>query len=701
MRFVKKVLFPISLLALLLGGCSSNKIASGYDPFNKNGINTEPGNFDFDGNFVKPEINIDGDDNDEAWTGPNVSQTLQFSNNTNQISVKLLRGNNSLFFFFRVSDKYINAKGNDNGDDVSQSDSVEIYIDSLNDGGVAPRTDDYQINLGVHDKTRILVGSGTHWSNWNGLCQYETKISGTLNDNSDVDTGYAVEGMIPWNQIGCDKNSAFGVAFGNVNKTTTEPLEEVTWDGLIFDGVLVEPQTPNNYITYSGNNFSARGISVDDISVKGVVVDENSQPINNATIEANGEIYHTDAQGRYEIPDYSPLNPLALTVSYTGYKSHKYTIHSADMILAGGDFTYDVQLLPGSGDDEAVPNYVYIGETSKKLIYVLTLEASRHDKYGLSLKLSIDNTKFDNYQQYELYIDTGSDTRTVTDDESWCIAFFEDKVYFIASDPKGAVTRHSKMFMEFTAVGNVYDIYIPYALLNTNKDAVIGYSFGIWDNVIRDWEPMNREGEYSLVENPSLYVRQNPDGTVIEDNTGVADYYNYAADTRGYVNLGTFAGKAASYVTFSKVTAKIDHTDASSVYVQFTTNKAKWRGEETIELFIDSGATSRTTRDGNTYIMVISTGRGKIKDFHSYSTPETQLNKEQVNIYMDDTHMLVKIPYTTLNSSLTQSTILGFSFGVFNIYANDWDGYAYKNKYVDPERPNQYVRVDSTNTIQE
>ena len=46
---------------------------------------------------------------------------------------------------------------------------------------------------------------------------------------------------------------------------------------------------------------------------------------------------------------------------------------------------------------------------------------------------------------------------------------------------------------------------------------------------------------------------------------------------------------------------KIDHTDASSLYVQFTTNKAKWRGEETIELFIDSGANSRTTRDGNTF----------------------------------------------------------------------------------------------------
>ena len=62
--------------------------------------------------------------------------------------------------------------------------------------------------------------------------------------------------------------------------------------------------------------------------------------------------------------------------------------------------------------------------------------------------------------------------------------------------------------------------------------------------------------------------------------------------------------------------------------------------------------------------------------------------------------MLVRIPYTTLSASLTQSTVLGFSFGVFNNYAGDWDGYAYNNQYVDPEKPNQYVRVDMNNEIQ-
>ena len=700
MRLMKKALFVVPLLSLLLGGCSG-KVASGYDPFNKDNIDTEPGNFDFDGNFVAPEISIDGEDTDAAWSGENVSETLQFTNQTNSVTVKLLRGEHSLFFFFRVTDKYICAKGNDNGEDVAHSDSVELYIDSLNDGGTAPQTDDYQINLGVHDKTRILVGSGTSWSNWNGLCQYEVKINGTLNNNRDVDSGYTVEGMIPWNQIGCDKNSSFGVAFGNVDKKTVESAEEVSWAGLIFEGMLIEPQTPNNYITYTGNTFKSRGIVLDAIKVQGTVTDENNQPVNNATILVGEAEYHTNLSGQYEIPNVDPSKSLPIEISYTGHKTHKYTIHAADMLIANDDYQYDVQLVPGSGTDEATANYVYIGETTKKLIHILTLSVSRHDKLGLSIKLTIDDSQFDEYQQYELYIDTGSADRTATDNQSWCIALKQNYIAFIESDPKGARIPHSASFIEMSIEGSVCEMYIPYALINATAQTVIGYSFGIWDTLIKDWDPMNREGEFCLVENPSLYVRQNPNGTVIEDTSGWAGNYDYANDNNPYVNLGTFSGKSSAYTRFSKVTAKINHTDANALYVQFTTDQAKWRGEERIELFIDSGATNRTTRDAQSYIMVIATGHGKIVDFHNYATPNANLNKAEATISMDNTHMLVRIPYTTLSASLTQSTILGFSFGVFNNYAGDWDGYAYNNVYVDPAIPSQYVRVDMNNVIQQ
>ena len=700
MKNMKKALFSLCLLPLILTGCNRGKIAAEFDSFNNNGIDISTGNFDYNGNFVMPEITIDGNDNDEAWSGSFVSDTLSFKNGNNNVSVKLLRGENSLFFFFKVTDKYICSKGNDNGDDVSRSDSVEIYIDSLNDGGAAPQTDDYQINLGVHDKTRILVGSGTNWSNWNGLCQYEVKINGTLNDNSDIDVGYSVEGMIPWKQIGCDRNSSFGVAFGNVDKKTNESLEEVSWNGLTFDGVLVEPQTPDNYITYSGNSFSARGLVVENITVKGKVIDESNNPMEGATVKVGESSYLTDANGNYSIPNYDPLIPLEMLVTYEGYISHKYTIHSADLLMVKDIFQYDVQLFPGTGDDEVLPNYVYIGETTKKLIHSVSVQSSRHDKMGLNIKLTIDDNKFDNYQQYELYIDTGVNTRELTDDQSWCIKLFENNISAIESDPKGTIKKHPLSLVELKVDNNTYDIYVPYSLINADKDTVIGYSFGIWDNLIRDWEPMNRDGVFILVENPSLYVRQQPDGTIIEDTFGYAGYYDYANDNSPYVDLGKFSGKTAFNVTFSTITAKVNHTDSSNLYVQFTTNQAQWRKEEIIELFIDSGATDRNTRDSSSYMLSISTAHGKIQVFKSYSNPETQLNKELVTITMDDTHMLVKIPYTALSASLVQSTILGFSFGVFNNSAGDWDGYAYNDAFVDPAIPSQYVRVDMNNVIQ-
>ena len=55
MRLMKKALFVVPLLSMILTGCGG-KIASGYDPFNKDNIDTEPGNFDFDGNFVAQKL---------------------------------------------------------------------------------------------------------------------------------------------------------------------------------------------------------------------------------------------------------------------------------------------------------------------------------------------------------------------------------------------------------------------------------------------------------------------------------------------------------------------------------------------------------------------------------------------------------------------------------------------------------------------
>ena len=136
-----------------------------------------------------------------------------------------------------------------------------IYFDFKNDGSSKVQSDDIQINIGAHGKTRIFVGSNGTWGSWNGLLDYEINLRGTLNDATDEDNGYSVELMIPYAQVGIDKNSMFGVAVGHVarGKDSTHETLQYTWGGLVYEGSFVDPQVPRSYIVSLGNEFYSRG----------------------------------------------------------------------------------------------------------------------------------------------------------------------------------------------------------------------------------------------------------------------------------------------------------------------------------------------------------------------------------------------------------------------------------------------------------
>ena len=178
MKFNKSLL----VLALMLCGCSSGgnnvKDAVDYDP-SKEATGDQ---FDFAGNYTPPELKVDGLKDDKEWE--NSSSTLTFGAQ-NQCSVVLYRGESSLFCYFDVIDNDIQTVGNNNGDDVTNGDSVEIYFDFKNDAANKPQNDDIQINIGAHGKTRIFVGSNGTWGSWNGLLDYEINLRGTLNDATD------------------------------------------------------------------------------------------------------------------------------------------------------------------------------------------------------------------------------------------------------------------------------------------------------------------------------------------------------------------------------------------------------------------------------------------------------------------------------------------------------------------------------------
>lgn len=251
---MKKSLVPLLLLGLFLGGCAVNNSSSLSSE-----SHSQPNPFDYDGNYENPELTIDGVMNEDQWKSEYASETVTISyvntqaendGGTYTCQATFYRGISQLCAFFNVTDSNICTVENDNGDNVALSDSVEIYLDTLHNGGEHPQDDDFQIDLGVHSKTRILIGTGSGWSTWTGLVSYETVINGTMNDETDTDVGYSIEVAIPYKQLGITRDSILGLSLGLVNKYSLKTTTSKMWYGLRKDGHFGSVQVPNQYFTY-------------------------------------------------------------------------------------------------------------------------------------------------------------------------------------------------------------------------------------------------------------------------------------------------------------------------------------------------------------------------------------------------------------------------------------------------------------------
>ena len=322
------------------GGAQGGDIYQDYENSKQPG----DGQFDFDGNYAAPELTINGLGDDEAWQ--NITAPLAIFGHGNAATVKVYRGNEALFFLFEVQDTILLTEGESNDDSVTRSDSVEIYLDTLANGGNKPQNDDYQINLAIHGKTRIMQGSGSGWGNWNGLIDYEVALNGTLNDSNEAtDVGYTVEVMIPYTQINIEKDDTIAVAFGQVDKVSSAGSTPVThwdWYGWDYNGIR-EPQTPNNYLLLDKDNkLIDRDAEVrPNADIAGYVLDANSGlALAGATVTVASPTKEwtltTDAQGYFILTDLDPEVNYTVTVTMSGYMGNSVTYTRLELRGANG-----------------------------------------------------------------------------------------------------------------------------------------------------------------------------------------------------------------------------------------------------------------------------------------------------------------------------------------------------------------------------
>ncbi len=347
------LILPLVVSSILLTGCNPN--TSQPNITIKDYVdNKAEGNkqFDYQGNYIAPELVVDGLDKDKQWE--NASEELVFGE-TKKAKMKIYRGEEALFCFFNIQDEDIETVGTNNGDDVTKGDSVEVYFDFKNDAADKPATDDIQINIGAHGKTRIFVGSNGQWGSWNGLLDYSVELNGTLNNDKDVDIGYTVELMIPYSQVGIDKNSKFGVTCGHVQrgKDSTNDTLPYTWGGIVFENNFVDPQSPKAYLICYGNTFYSRAKEpIGNVKIFGKVVDFNNSPIENAKVKVADKEVTTDSSGNYVIPQIDSLSVEKIEVSKENYLTYSYDIPYSSLNVATKEVNINACLLTDNEESE-------------------------------------------------------------------------------------------------------------------------------------------------------------------------------------------------------------------------------------------------------------------------------------------------------------------------------------------------------------
>lgn len=389
------LLLLVLATSLTLGACAADSKVENVKDYvnNKTESNDQ---FDFPGNYIAPELRIDGLMDDEQWK--NCSEKLTFGAQ-NEASMVIYRGTDALFCFFEVKDADIQTVGNNNGDDVTKGDSVEVYFDFKNDGAKEPTTDDIQINIGAHGKTRIFVGVGGEWGAWNGLLDYQVELQGTLNNEKDVDTGYTVELMIPYSQIGIDQGSVFGVSVGHVARglDSTHDTLKYTWGGMVYEGNFVDPQSPQAYLIYSGDKFYLRGNEpIGPIKLNGKVVDANGTPLDGVKVMVAGKEAMTNSNGIYTLPDLDYLSVSEVVVSKDGYQTYTYNVASSILRNESGEVDLNFCLLKENEDKTVTLTGVVKNPVADVMANVnvttgeTTTTTNEKGEFSLDVKLSYD-----------------------------------------------------------------------------------------------------------------------------------------------------------------------------------------------------------------------------------------------------------------------------------------------------------------------
>ncbi|MER3423098.1 MAG: hypothetical protein C4293_07575, partial [Nitrospiraceae bacterium] len=150
-------------------------------------------------------IVIDGQLTDWAGAG---AATFTGANNT--ATGYALWDDQNLYIRLEVKDTQLNATFADAN--IWQDDTLELFLDTRHDRSTSMQEDDYHVLVNLNNVQLLLRGNNGTQSPASLTMTSAVSRQGTLNNNSDTDSGYTVELAIPWSQLGISPSS--GMMFG-------------------------------------------------------------------------------------------------------------------------------------------------------------------------------------------------------------------------------------------------------------------------------------------------------------------------------------------------------------------------------------------------------------------------------------------------------------------------------------------------------
>ena len=290
------------------------------------------GGFDFPSNAFSADVVLDGFLDDERWSkedvvalgswddtdidseeyGAIVTDAGDYAHSKRAIT-KMFRGTVGFHFGFEVRDSDLAYLSLEDGDPAIWTDNVLLNLCTAIDGGTMPMSDDYYFIVTAFGNYCFRRGANAAgmWGAWSGVLDYEAAIH--YGDDGETVEGFGVELVIPYAQIGVDKDAPLGFTLRSCDRVTSlnAMLERSWW----YKGAEHHFNTPNTYVIWGADNklYDYYEYQMPAVTVQGTVLDYISgDPLPN--IALGGEIV-TDANGAFEIKDVNANEDFVLTAS--------------------------------------------------------------------------------------------------------------------------------------------------------------------------------------------------------------------------------------------------------------------------------------------------------------------------------------------------------------------------------------------------